>query len=72
MKEIIATLAVELCDPRVTAEGIRKWLARGHVPHRLRLPLLDLAKQRRVPLSAKDFDFVPQQRAKAPKRKRAA
>lgn len=67
MKEIIATLAVELNDPRVTPAAIRKWEERGRIPHRLRLPLIDLAKGKRVKLSASDFDFTP-----APKKRRAA
>lgn len=67
MKEIIATLATELGDPKVTADAIRKWEERGRVPHRLRLPLIDLAKGRRLKLSASDFDFTP-----APKKRRAA
>lgn len=67
MKEIIATLATELGDPKVTPEAIRKWEERGRIPHRLRLPLIDLAKGKRVKLSAEDFDFKP-----APKRSRRA
>lgn len=59
MKEIIASLATELGDPRVTPEAIRKWEERGRIPHRLRLPLIELAKTRRVKLSASDFDFPP-------------
>lgn len=68
MKDIIASLANELGDPAVTAEAIRKWIARGRVPHRLRLPLTELAKRRRLPLSASDFDFAPPK----PKKRRAA
>lgn len=59
MKEIIATLAVELSDERVTPDAIRKWDERGAVPHRHRLPLMEIAKRRRVPLSPRDFDFTP-------------
>lgn len=66
MKEIIASLATELGDPKVTPEAIRKWEERGRIPHRLRLPLIELAKTRRLKLSASDFDFP------APKRRRAA
>lgn len=69
MKDIIASLANELGDPAVTAEAIRKWKARGRVPHRLRLPLTELAKRRRLMLSADDFDFRP---IPAKKRARAA
>lgn len=68
MKDIIASLANELGDPAVTAEAIRKWKARGRVPHRLRLPITVLAKRRRLPLSADDFDFAPPK----PKKRRAA
>lgn len=59
MKEIIATLAAELDDDRVTSEAMRKWDERGKVPHRLRLPLIELARRKRVSLSARDFDFTP-------------
>jgi hypothetical protein len=59
MKEIIATLATELNDGRVTPDAIRKWDERGKVPHRLRLPLIELAKRKRIALSARDFDFTP-------------
>lgn len=68
MKDIIASLANELGDPAVTVEAIRKWQERGRVPHRLRLPLIELAKRRRLPLSADDFDFAPPK----PKAKRKA
>tara|TARA_R110000868_G_scaffold411706_1_gene707790 strand:- start:21137 stop:21328 length:192 start_codon:yes stop_codon:yes gene_type:complete len=63
MKEIIASLATELGDPRVTPEAIRKWEERGRIPHRLRLPLIELAKTRRLKLSASDFDFPPRKAA---------
>lgn len=59
MKEIIPQLAAELHDPRITPEAIRKWDERGGVPHRYRLPLIELAKRKRVTLSASDFDFTP-------------
>lgn len=57
MKEIIASLAVELNDPGITAEAIRKWRERGNVPHRHRLPLMELARARCIQLSADDFKF---------------
>lgn len=57
MKEIIAQLATELDDAGVTPEAIRKWRERGKVPHRHRLPLLDLAKRKRAPLTVRDFEF---------------
>jgi len=59
MKEIIATLATELDDKRVTRDAIRKWDERGAVPHRHRLPLMEIAKRKRLPLSPKDFEFIP-------------
>lgn len=59
MKEIIATLATELGDDRVTPDAIRKWDERGSVPHRHRLPLMEIAKRKRVPLVPRDFEFTP-------------
>lgn len=60
MKEIIAALASELDDDGITPEAIRKWRERGRVPHRLRLPLSELAKRKRITLSPRDFDFEPE------------
>lgn len=59
MKEIIATLAAELADERVTPDAIRKWNERGSVPHRHRLPLMELAQRKRIALSSRDFEFTP-------------
>jgi hypothetical protein len=59
MKEIIATLASELGDDRVTPDAIRKWEERGKVPHRHRLPLIEIARRKRVSLSPSDFEFTP-------------
>ncbi len=59
MKEIIATLAAELADERVTPDAIRKWDERGSVPHRHRLPLIEMARRKRIPLSSHDFEFTP-------------
>lgn len=51
----------------VTPHSMKKWKLRGAVPHKYRLPLLELAEKQGVPLTSGDFEF-----GKKPKpRKRA-
>lgn len=60
MKPVIETLASDLDDEHVTPEAIRKWRTRGWVPHKHRLPLLAIARRRRVRLTEDDFVFAPE------------
>lgn len=56
---LIETLAKEL---GVTAVARKKWRQRG-VPHRWRLPIIELAASRGVELSSNDFDRATQEAA---------
>lgn len=70
MKQIIVELSAELAAP-ASPEAIKKWRQRGEVPSKHRLPLLNLAKRRKLPLSERDFDFPPTKGTK-PQKRRAA
>jgi hypothetical protein len=54
MKQIIAELGAE---QGATIEAIKKWRQRGEVPPKYRLPLLNIAKRRKLPLTERDFEF---------------
>lgn len=52
----------------VTADSLKKWRKRGKVPHKYRLPLLEAAQKKGVPLTSRDFEFkvaIPKKRARA-------
>lgn len=63
MNQVIAILAPEVAS----RNSIKKWRQRQEVPHRYRLPLMDLAKKRGVRLTIEDFNWqnAPKKRAKA-------
>lgn len=52
-RNIIVPLAKDL---GVSDYAVKQWRVRGSVPHKWRLPMLDLAKQRRKRLQPTDFD----------------
>jgi hypothetical protein len=37
----------------------RKWRQRGSVPHRWRLPIMELAAERGIPLTTADMEWPP-------------
>lgn len=43
----------------VTANALKKWRKRGKVPHKYRLPLIEAAQKKGLPLASRDFDFGP-------------
>lgn len=66
MNSTILELATTLS---VTPYSMKKWKARGAVPHKYRLPLLELAEKKGVSLKSSDFEFG---KKPAPKKRRAA
>ena len=54
MDDVIKLLATEM---GVNAEALRKWRTRGGVPHRLRLPMLELAKAKRLKLTVAQLEW---------------
>lgn len=54
MQETVAEIAVEL---GAKPEALKKWRQRG-VPHRMRLPIVRVAKERGIDLPDEAFDPV--------------
>lgn len=59
---LINLLAAEL---GVSDEARKKWRQRGAVPHKWRLPILDLAAKRRVPILQSDLEALSAGRERA-------
>lgn len=57
MNEIRQTIEPLAGELGVKPLALQKWWQRGHVPHRWRLPLLQLAEKRGVVIRIEDFDF---------------
>ena len=68
MNEQIVALAKE---QGISPDSFKKWRGRGFVPHRYRLPLLQAAADKGVQISGNDFEWKPQKKRRAKKRRAA-